>query len=103
MIHGVEHDLHGAERMFELDGEKAQRSRIVSALEIAALLREGRRMRALEREDRLLVVAYRKDRALQRSARAFAGRELAGEALDHGPLGGARILCLVDEHMVDAE
>ncbi len=69
-----------------------------------ALLRgaEGLPVRALEAEDRLLLVADREERARRVAARALAGEELAREALDDAPLLGAGVLGLVDEDVVDA-
>src|ERR1019366_4502755 len=56
---------------------------------------------ALEGKDRLLLVADREE-----SARTVAlpapGSEIAGELFENFPLGFARILCLVDQHMVDS-
>src|SRR5258706_15576022 len=67
------------------------------------LLIELARHRALEGENRLLLVADRKDRTLQRAAGAATGRELAGNLVDDVPLHRARILRLVDQHVIDAE
>ena len=68
-----------------------------------ALLIELARHRALEGEDRLLLVADGKDRALQRTAGPATGRELAGNPVDDIPLHRAGILRFIDQHMIDAE
>ena len=100
----VQHDRHRAERVFERDRtETAARRCSCAASKNRAHLGEGFRRRALEREDRLLVVADREDRAPQAAARAGAGGELGDEALDDVPLLRARVLRLVDQQMVDAE
>ena len=59
------------------------------------------RRRALEGENRLLLVADREDRPSDQ-ARAGAGEKFGGEAGDDFPLLRARILRLVDQHVVDA-
>ena len=57
-------------------------------------LRELTRCRALKREDRLLLVADREDRAGDAIARAFAGGEFGDDVVDDIPLPGARVLRL---------
>ena len=57
---------------------------------------------ALERIDRLLLVADDEYRAAAVGLRAFACRELLRQPLDHRPLRRARVLRLVYEDMVDA-
>src|SRR6059058_5122155 len=57
---------------------------------------------ALEREDRLLLVADGEDRAGGRT-RAGPNEKLAGQRLDDPTLPRARVLCLVDQHVIDAE
>ena len=57
---------------------------------------------ALEGIDRLLLVADRKDRAVDVVARAEPGKELFGEAPHDLPLRRAGVLRLVDQDVVDA-
>src|SRR5262245_18061993 len=56
---------------------------------------------AVEREDRLLLVTHRQDRALARPS-AGTSEELTSQRMDDLPLPGARVLRLVDQHVVDA-
>ena len=63
---------------------------------------EFARRRALEREDRLLLVADREHRAHHAVARARAGGEFGNDMRDDVPLPRAGVLRLVDQHMVDA-
>ena len=72
------------------------------ALEIAPHLGEFLGRGVLERIDRLLLVADRKDRARERP-RAGAGGEFVGEVAHDLPLLLAGVLRLVDQHVVDAE
>ena len=60
------------------------------------------RRRALEGEDRLLLVADRKHRAHHAVARAGAGGEFRDDMRDDVPLPGAGVLRLVDQHVIDA-
>src|SRR5258706_12363531 len=70
--------------------------------EKSALTAELGGIRALETEDRLLLVAHRKDRAWQRiSAHAVTGEEFLRELADDLPLFGAGVLRLIDEDMVE--
>src|SRR5258707_14249361 len=70
--------------------------------EKSALTAELRGIRALETEDRLLLVAHGKDRAWQRiSAHAVTGEEFLRELADDLPLFGAGVLRLIDEDMVE--
>ena len=62
---------------------------------------EHQRRRALEGEDRLLLVADDEEAARCR-ARAGSGGEIVGELVEDLPLRLARVLRLVDQHMVDA-
>ena len=62
---------------------------------------EFARSRALEREDRLFLVAHGENRALE-EARAGAGEKFAREAPDDLPLLRARVLRFVDQHVIDA-
>ena len=71
-------------------------------LEIAPHFGEFLRRGALERIDRLLVVADRENGARD-AARAGAGGELGDQPSHDLPLLGAGVLRLVDQHMVDAE
>src|SRR5258708_19898025 len=66
------------------------------------LFRELARRGALERKDRLLLVADREDRAGDAVARAFAGSEFGDDMRNDIPLPGAGVLRLVDQHMIDA-
>ena len=59
------------------------------------------RIGALEAEDRLLLVAHRKQRA-RLGACALAGEEFLGQRRDNGPLRRARVLRLVDQQVVEA-
>ena len=61
---------------------------------------EHLRRGALEGKDRLLFVPHRKEGA-RTVALPVPGRELSGELFENFPLGLARILRLVDQHMVD--
>src|ERR1700690_4674559 len=70
--------------------------------EFAPHLVEGARRRALEREDRLLLVADREHRAPRVGARA-AGGEFGDDGAHDAPLLRAGVLRLVDQHVVDAE
>ena len=67
----------------------------------APLLLENRGDRALERVDRLFVVAHREEcaRALPR---ALARPEIRGDRVQNVPLRRGGVLRLVDQHVVDA-
>ena len=69
--------------------------------ELAPHAREPGRHRALEGEDRLLLVADGEQRAC-RLGGAVAGEELLGQCLDHLPLARAGVLRLVDQDVVEA-
>ena len=71
--------------------------------EMARHVGEPFRSGALEGEDRLLLVADRKNAARLRLAHPFASRELGDQRADDLPLRRAGILRLVDQHMIDAE
>src|SRR6516165_11055764 len=77
-----------------LDGLRQLIERPMHDLEFA-------RGRALEREDRLLLVADGENRAPD-EARAGAGEKFAREPPDDVPLLRARVLRFVDQHVVDA-
>ena len=62
---------------------------------------EQRRLRPLERKDRLLGVAHREQRARPLGG-AVAGEELVGQRVDHLPLLRIGVLALVDQDMGDA-
>src|SRR5262245_2857262 len=81
-----------AKVVFDRPGERIERP--VHDLEFA-------RGRALEREDRLLLVADGENRALD-EARASAREKFAREPPDDVPLLRARVLRFVDQQMVDA-
>src|ERR1700682_966576 len=63
---------------------------------------EARRVRTLESEDRLLLVAHRENRAGAIWTRAVAYEKFLGKPINDFPLFGARILRLVDQNVVDA-
>ncbi len=71
-------------------------------LKMQPSLGEFPRRGALEREDRLFLVADREDGAHHAVARARACGELGDDVIDDVPLPRARILRLVDQHMIDA-
>ena len=60
-----------------------------------------RRFGALERINRLFRVTHHKDRTLHIITCARSGGEFARKAVDHAPLHGAGILCLVHQNVVD--
>ena len=101
-VDAAEHGLAGAERVMEAQVTPALLGRVELAGEFAPHLIEGKRRRALEREDRLLLVADREHRAPRIGARA-ARREFGHDGAHDAPLLGAGILRLVDQHVVDAE
>src|SRR5882724_13446412 len=88
--------------MLELAAAEFKPGRLVAALELSAPLGELARLGALEREDRLLLVADREDRS-RRLARTLAGGEFRHQLRDDLPLPRARVLRLVDQHVIDAE
>ena len=98
----LQHRRRGAERVAEPHVGEAHRGVLERGRVISLHPAELGGLGALEREDRLLLVADREHRAAD-LARARAGGELGGEALDDLPLPVARVLRLVDQHMVDAE
>src|SRR5215467_2462300 len=85
-------EAHIAKVVFDRPGQRIERP--MHDLELA-------RGRALEREDRLLLIADRENRALDET-RAGAREEFSREPPDDVPLLRARILRFVDQHMVDA-
>ncbi len=102
--HGVDRGQHGrgrAEGDVELDRPPGRVGALGARLEMLAHLAEGVGVGTLEAVDRLLHVADREQRALG-VAGAAAGIELLRQGGDHGPLVGAGVLGLVDQHMVDA-
>ena len=88
--------------MVEAQEAPALFRRVELAGEFAPHLVEGARRRALEREDRLLLVADREHRAPRVRPRA-AGREFRDDGAHDLPLLRAGVLRLVDQHVVDAE
>ena len=56
----------------------------------------------LERIDRLLNIADDKNRALFVRVRTDASGKFVGQLFDHGPLVRARVLGLIDQHMINA-
>ena len=98
----AEHVGAGTERVVETQVAPAELRPVELALEQMPHLVERLRRGALEREDRLLLVADGEDRALDVFARA-AGHELAADRLDDLPLLRTRVLRLVDQHVIDAE
>ena len=69
--------------------------------EALRLDRQPLRRRALEREDRLLLVAHREHGAMA-LAGALADEELGGQSAQDVPLLGGGVLRLVEQHVVDA-
>ena len=65
---------------------------------------EFARFRALEAEDRLLLISDGEDGPGLSLALvdAFACEEFFRQPRDDGPLLGARILCLIDQHVIEA-
>ena len=98
-VNRLEDRAGGAERVQQLQPRHPRREagleRLRHPLELVGV-------GALEGVDRLLEVADDEKRAGHVLARAAAGGELRGEALDHLPLVGAGVLRLVDEDVVDA-
>ena len=92
----------GAERKEKFSGTRLERPlRVAMALlEEAPHFGELLRRRALEGEDRLLLVADREHGALGRT-RAGAGEELRRQRREDAPLLGGRVLRLVDEQVVE--
>src|ERR1700682_3637368 len=97
-FHRAQHAYAGPERIGERDRIEVQARRLEPGLEMPALVGEFARRRALERKDRLLLVADREDRAGDAVARAFAGSEFGNDVSDDVPLPGAGVLRLVDQH-----
>ncbi len=100
-IHRLQHVGAGAKRMLELSKDEIHVGVAVRACEVIAIFRKLGRHRTLEREDRLLLVADREDRA-RPVVRPETREELADQRIDDGPLLWARILCFVDQHVMDA-
>src|SRR5580704_15969502 len=75
-----------AERIIERDRIEFQPGILEPLLQIATARVELRRIGALEREDRLLFVADRKDGAVDAVARAGTGGELRNDVVDDLPL-----------------
>src|SRR5580658_8672277 len=73
----------------------------VTALELTPHRIEHRRRGALKREDRLLFVADREERA-DPPTRALAGQEVGSDLTQDVPLRLRGVLRLVDQNMVDA-
>ena len=71
-------------------------------LQLPAAQIEFARRGALERKDRLLLVADREHRAQHAVARAGTGGEFGNDVRDDVPLPRAGILRLVDQHVIDA-
>ncbi len=100
-VNGVEHRRGRAEREIERDLMEAEPRRLSPALEGAADFAEPRRVCALERVDRLFLIAHGEQRA-RPFARTGTGEELLCQALDDRPLRRVRVLRLVDQDMIDA-
>ena len=93
-----------AERMVELQiNASPVRPSSIAALESTAHVVEASRRGALEREDRLLLVADREDRARDVPRAPAPAVNSADQLRDDLPLLRARVLRLVDQHVVDAE
>src|SRR5262249_30035788 len=97
----TEHVWAGAARMAETQVAKVVFDRPGERIERPVHDLEFARGRALEREDRLLLVADGENRAPD-EARAGAREEFAREPPDDVPLLRAGVLRFVDQHVVDA-
>ena len=62
--------------------------------------REMARVSALKAEDRLLVVAHRKQRAVDSATRAASGKKFARNCLNDRPLAVIGVLRLINQDMV---
>src|SRR5476651_1865526 len=102
VIDRIEHIRARAERMFKLAVDELTLALAIGAFEMPPHLGKLQWRRALEREDRLLLVAHREDRALDEIARARAGGEFAYQPRDDLPLLGTGVLRFVDQHVIDA-
>ena len=91
-----------AERIGEGHRIELQPGALELLLQGAAAQVELARRRALERKDRLLLVADREHRSHHAVARAGARGEFGDDVRDDVPLPRAGVLRLVDQHMVDA-
>ena len=91
-----------AERIGERDRIEFQPGVLELLLQLPPARVEFPRRRALEREDRLLLVADREHGAHHAVARAGAGGEFRDDVRDDVPLPRAGVLRLVDQHMIDA-
>ena len=108
MRHGGEHAVDGredpggrAERGLQSHPFEGLAAGTKARLERRAHALEHQRGRALEREDRLLVVADDEEGAIG-ATRTGTGGEVGGETLEDLPLRLAGVLRLVDQHVVDA-
>jgi len=102
LVDRSENPAHGAERKRQFLATKRQIGVQRALGEFASHRVEARRIGALETENRLFLVADREDGAATVLAGAAPREELFRKLLDHGPLLGARILCLVDQEVIDA-
>ena len=100
-IDGLQDRLGRAEGKRERNLVPRETERRCLTLEGAAHLAEPRRVGALEREDRLLLVADGEQRA-ELLACPGAGEELGGKRLDDAPLRRVGVLRLVNQDVVDA-
>src|SRR6266446_10519438 len=75
----------------------------MAAFEMFVRIGKFARLGALEGKDRLLFVADGKNTARRFAARAFADGEFGDQLPDNRPLLRARVLRLIDQHMIDAE
>ena len=97
----VENALAGPEGALEFDkGELLLRLQH-APLDVAAHRVEGTRLRTLEGEDRLLLVADREEGAMHVALSRAVG-EFMRDGFQNVPLIGRGVLRLVDENMVDA-
>ena len=101
-VHGAEHTVARTERVLEFSRNEAQSGVVMRPLEITPHIGKLPGRGVLERVDRLLFVADRKNRPPART-RSGAGGEFGGEPGYDLPLLLAGVLRLVDEQMVDAE
>ena len=98
----LQNTFAGPERIGERYGIETQPGCFESLLDVSSAMIEFARHGTLKREDRLLLIANRKDRALDAVARACAGGELGRQTIDDVPLSRASVLCLIDQNMIDA-
>ena len=97
-VHEAQHFRHRAARGFQTHIGEILRA----GFEMRAVALEFLRLRALEGEDGLLLVAHREDGAHMLALAAFAGEHFLGQRLHDLPLFGAGVLRFVDEDVIEA-